>query len=504
MIDVDGPVPSRPDTVPIMLPHSRIKKILTPKIIHGRAGRHPCSRPPASRGRPSDELSRSVARGGWPRRRRIRLGMGKAGRWLKSFLSSGKKDSRPPPQAEAAAPKDKRWSFRRPGQEGKAAVATAGGGLGGAPDAEFDRQEKRAVAVAAATAAAADAAVAAAQAAAAARLSSRRAHAPPGLGEDAAAVRIQATFRGYLARTALCALRGIVKLQALVRGQLVRKQASATLRCMQALLTAQSHLRARRMLALHQVQDHHHHHHPPPPRPRHSPQHPRHRRSYEMDRSCEEHAKIVEMDIGEPLVRRKDGPFPAESHSHHHHGRCSPAPSAVTEMSPRAYSGHFDELSLGTAQSSPRGEACPGYMANTESSRAKARSQSAPRQRTDALERQPSRRKGTPPRAAKMQRSSSLASAGAGAGAGHSASWSAGVRLDVSSASLRDSECGSTSSVLTAATVYSRTRSLVGFEVRRKCAVGCTEFLSPGVCHWCQLQFFRWFQIGSFEQSKCL
>jgi hypothetical protein len=34
----------------------------------------------------------------------------------------------------------------------------------------------------------------------------------------------------------VCALRGIVKLQALVRGQLVRKQANATLRRKQALL----------------------------------------------------------------------------------------------------------------------------------------------------------------------------------------------------------------------------------------------------------------------------
>jgi hypothetical protein len=43
-------------------------------------------------------------------------------------------------------------------------------------------------------------------------------------------------------------------------------------------------------------------------------------------------------------------------------------------MSPRAYSGHYDEFSVAnTAQSSPRhqaSEACPGYMANTESSRA--------------------------------------------------------------------------------------------------------------------------------------
>lgn len=144
------------------------------------------------------------------------LAMGKAGRWLKSFLS-GKKD-RPPPHADATAaaaapspasgpppPKDKRWSFRRAAQEGKAAGATPDEGRGlSAADVEFD-QKKHAVAVAVATAAAADAAVAAAHAAAAvARLSSRRAY----LAEDAAAVRIQATFRGYLVLlTHTCAAR---------------------------------------------------------------------------------------------------------------------------------------------------------------------------------------------------------------------------------------------------------------------------------------------------------
>nr|CAB3503340.1 unnamed protein product [Digitaria exilis] len=380
--------------------------------------------------------------------------MGKAGRWLKNFLS-GKKDRPHAGEVAAAAPpsagatKEKRWSFRRPGQEGKAETTAPAADI-----VEFD-QKKDAVAVAVATAAAADAALASAHAAAAvARLSSRRAQLPASVAEEEAAVRIQATFRGYLARTALCALRGIVKLQALVRGQLVRKQANATLRCMQALLMAQSHLRAQRMRI--SIHDHHHHHHHPP-RPQQSPQHPRHRRSYEMDRSCEENAKIVEMDIGEPPARRnKDRQLLLVEH---HGGRCS---SAMTELSPRAYSGHFDELSVATARSSPQhaSESCPSYMANTESSRAKARSQSAPRQRTDALERQPSRRKGTPPRSARMQRSSSLA--------GQTSPWSAaGIKLDVSSASLKDSECGSTSPVLTAATVYSRTRSLVGFEVRR-------------------------------------
>ena len=364
------------------------------------------------------------------------------------------------------------------------------------------------------------------------------------------------------ARKALCALRGLVKLQALVRGQLVRRQATATLRRMQALVDAQSRLRAQRARML----DADHATAPPAAyQPRRSPQHPipipRRRSSYVcpththtsmtdsafcppgevaditrfrhvgdmqevMDRSSgEEHVKIVEMDVGEPARRGRSSCSAAATESRerrlaeYYHGgsggggvgQCSPAPSSAAffgaELSPpRTYSGHFDDVfafdPAATARSSPYvapyddaadgygGVDVPSYMANTESSRAKARSQSAPRQRTDAaaLERQPSSRRrggqgGGAPRKM-MQRSSShigvpaaAAACGYGYGYGygyqHAQPW-AGVRLDRSSASVVGSECGSTSSVLTAATV-GYCRSLVGFEVRSRS--GSHDFL---------------------------
>ncbi|CAN6802907.1 unnamed protein product [Brassica oleracea] len=62
--------------------------------------------------------------------------------------------------------------------------------------------------------------------------------------EHSAAIKIQAYFRGHLGRRAFRALRSLVKLQAVARGVLVRRQARIALHCMHALARLQVRVRA--------------------------------------------------------------------------------------------------------------------------------------------------------------------------------------------------------------------------------------------------------------------
>ncbi|KAH7444918.1 hypothetical protein KP509_02G098100 [Ceratopteris richardii] len=193
--------------------------------------------------------------------------MGKRGGWLSAVKKafSPSKDADKDPRASKDRQKNglkekKRWGFGLSSQslgpssspqDGVKDVRSKSGKLlnmNGRPYMEDD-QNKHAMAVAAATAAAAEAAVAAAQAAAeVVRLTGgvRGSFYGNWSREEKAAIKIQAAFRGYLARRALRALKGLVRLQALVRGHAVRRQATVTLRCMQALVRVQARVRERR------------------------------------------------------------------------------------------------------------------------------------------------------------------------------------------------------------------------------------------------------------------
>ncbi|KAB8098409.1 hypothetical protein EE612_027585 [Oryza sativa] len=397
--------------------------------------------------------------------------MGKAARWFRNMWGGGRKEQK----GEAPASGGKRWSFGKSSRDSAeaaaaaaAAAAEASGGnaaIARAAEAAWLRsvyadtereQSKHAIAVAAATAAAADAAVAAAQAAVAVvRLTSKGRSAPvlaaTVAGDTrslaAAAVRIQTAFRGFLAKKALRALKALVKLQALVRGYLVRRQAAATLQSMQALVRAQATVRAHRSGAGAAANLPHLHHAPFWPRrslqercagddtrSEHGVAAYSRRLSASIESSSygyDRSPKIVEVDTGRPKSRssssrRASSPLLLDAAGCASGGEdwcansmSSPLPCYLPGGAPPPRiavptSRHFPDYDWcalekarpATAQSTPRYAHapptptksvcggggggihssplnCPNYMSNTQSFEAKVRSQSAPKQRPE-------------------------------------------------------------------------------------------------------------------------
>ncbi|KAI5060470.1 hypothetical protein GOP47_0024890 [Adiantum capillus-veneris] len=66
--------------------------------------------------------------------------------------------------------------------------------------------------------------------------------------EEWAAIRIQTAFRAFLARRALCALKGLVRLQAAINGHNAQNKSIGSLRSIQTFVRMQARIRAHRSL----------------------------------------------------------------------------------------------------------------------------------------------------------------------------------------------------------------------------------------------------------------
>ncbi|XP_065010510.1 protein IQ-domain 26-like [Musa acuminata AAA Group] len=338
--------------------------------------------------------------------------MGRATRWLRSLLGRKKdpKVHKDNASTNGYEMKDRmRWSFARPRQAesmcSSPVSATEAAWLRSFYD-DTEEESKHAMAVAVATAAAANVAATAAQAAMV-RLKGlgREGATPCSSYQWWAVVKIQTAFRCHLAKKALRALKGLVKLQALVRGCLVRKQAAITLRRLQALVRAQAVVRPREARVL-------------PHQSRRFDAEFCHRTSFgrfdnrgdrcrhiglEQSNDLDASPKILEMDTFQ--LRSKSFRRTSSNFDESMVPISSPLPFKVpSRLSISSCRNPDKSPNSKTAQNTPRlrpetparsttadmvrrqtpsPSSCPNYMANTSSFAAKVRPQSTPKQRPE-------------------------------------------------------------------------------------------------------------------------
>ncbi|XP_076881027.1 protein IQ-DOMAIN 22-like [Bidens hawaiensis] len=327
--------------------------------------------------------------------------MGKASRFFKALLGFKATTDLPPDQPKK--PLNRRWSFGKPRTavhvHNRRTKSIDGSSVQRTMyKNELEDPNKQAIALAAATAAVVEAAVAAAHAAAEAVRMTGGSVCGYGGRHELAAVKIQSCFRAYLARKALRALKALVKLQAVVRGHIVRKQTTDMMRRLQALIRAKRARAVRSQIngSTTKQPSHFQRHEPPTPeKVEHVPHTKHYHRSISkrngsksyvrgitgqermfLDGSTnQEIDKIVEVDTGTSHVMSKGRKLyqPDQINSQSlttSRGSTLQQPTSSSPCASCEVNSFYDSRSC-----------ISGYMANTQSSRAKVRSVSAPRLR---------------------------------------------------------------------------------------------------------------------------